>query len=90
VRYPEEWNYIVKSGWWIEDVDLKKVAKNILSFVSEVDSKFKIYKNRFYSIDIMNTNEWLKVIELNSNPWFPKNHGLYEKVYQYILSGLAY
>lgn len=78
LREPKKWELIVKWWQWIKSISLDTIPWHISKFVEKIDKKFNIYKNRLYSIDIMNSDIWLQVIEMNSNPWIPVESWLYE------------
>lgn len=72
IREPKKWDFKSNiSQWWKSYfMEITKLSKSFLN----VTNKIKTYIDKniwkwFYSIDLANTDKWIRLIEINSSPW---------------------
>lgn len=92
VRIPKEGDFRSNiSAWWKDYfVDINKLPIECNNMAKKiVRDIYNIIWEWIYSIDIVNTTEWYKLMELNSSPWFLfKEKDIQKKYFQYIVNSL--
>lgn len=94
IRTPKEWDFKcnISQGWKDFFIKINDIPKEFINVANNIISYIKKYIwTWFYTIDLCNTNKWVKLMELNSSPWLNfEKHDEREKYYNEIVKYIKY
>jgi len=71
IRAPKKWSYLANiAQWWSWlSISLNQVPKELFDIIESINNNIGEYFPIIYSADFMNSEDWFKLVELNSRPW---------------------